>query len=254
MNKIISYLIICIFFISSLNAMELSGTVISDNEKIITSRYMGFIKDVYVKEGDFVKKGEKLFTIESSNIDSKKEELELGFQIQKNNYNNIKINYERYKRLYEKDLVPKYDVEQLELNLLNVKSMMDILQAKLKDLQYQYNYLKIVAPNNGLIIKKSIKSGEIFVPGTSAIIISDLDSLKIITTIAESDLKDIKVGKIVDISIDSIGLITKGEIVSIIPHLQNVTHSFEAKISFNTKGKIVYPGMYSKVNLNLENR
>ena len=33
---------------TSLNALELSGTVISDNEKIITSRYMGFIKKVYV--------------------------------------------------------------------------------------------------------------------------------------------------------------------------------------------------------------
>lgn len=254
MNKIVTYISIFVFFVSNLNAMELSGTVISDNEKIITSRYMGFIKDVYVKEGDFVKKGEKLFTIESSNIDSKKEELELSLQIQRNNYNNIKINYERYKRLYKKDLVPKYDVEQLELNLLNVKSMMNILQAKLKDLQYQYNYLKIVAPNNGLIIKKSIKSGEIFVPGSVAVVISDLDSLNIIITIAESDLKDIKVGKIVDISIASIGLITKGKIVSIIPHLQNVTHSFEAKISFDKKDKTVYPGMYSKVNLNLENK
>ena len=83
----------------SLNALELSGTVISDNEKIITSRYMGFIKKVYVSEGDFVKKGQLLYEIDSSNIDSNKKEAQFNLQIQQDNLNNIQTNYERYKRL-----------------------------------------------------------------------------------------------------------------------------------------------------------
>ena len=43
-----SILIICITSIYIFaNNIELSGTVISDNEKVITSRNMGFIKEVY---------------------------------------------------------------------------------------------------------------------------------------------------------------------------------------------------------------
>ena len=71
-----SILIICITSIYIFaNNIELSGTVISDNEKVITSRNMGFIKDVYVNEGSFVKKGQLLYEIDSSSVDSSKQEL-----------------------------------------------------------------------------------------------------------------------------------------------------------------------------------
>ena len=237
---------------TSLNALELSGTVISDNEKIITSRYMGFIKKVYVSEGDFVKKGQLLYEIDSSNIDSNKKEAQFNLQIQQNNLNNIQTNYERYKRLYEKDLVPKYDVEQLELKLKNIKNMIAIANAKLKEVNYQYRYLEIVAPNDGLIIKKSIKGGEMAMPSSPAMILSDLNSLKIKTNVSESNLSKIKIGQEAEILIESIGLNTKGKVASIIPNLQDMTHSFVLKLSFDTQNKKIYPGMYSKINIELE--
>jgi len=236
----------------NLNAIELSGTVISDNEKIITSRYMGFIKKVYVSEGDFVKKGQLLYEIDSSNIDSNKKEASLNLQIQENNLNNVQINYERYKRLYAKDLVPKYDVEQLELKLKNIKSMISIAKAKLKEVNYQYRYLEIVAPNNGLIIKKSIKSGEMAMPSSPAMVLSDLNSLKIKTNISESNLNKIKIGQEAEIIIESMGFTTKGKVSAIIPNMQDMTHSFVIKLSFDTKGKNIYPGMYTKINLKLD--
>ncbi len=233
-------------------AIELSGTVVSDNEKIITSRYMGFIKKVYVSEGDFVKKGQLLYEIDSSSIDSKKREAKLTLQMQENNLANIKINYERYKRLYAKDLVPKYDLEQLELKLNNVKNMISIAKAKLKEVNYQYNYLKIKAPNDGLVIKKSIKSGEMAMPSAPAIILSDLNSLKIKTNISERNLSKIKIGQEAKVFIESLNFETKAKVSSIIPSMQNMTHSFIIKLSFDTKEEKVYPGMYSKIILELD--
>ena len=229
------------------NDIELSGSVISDNEKVITSRHMGFIKDVYVNEGSFVKKGQLLYEIDSSSVDSLKQEALLNIQIQENKLANLQINHDRYQRLYEQDLVPKYDVEQLKLNLINTKSMILIAKAKLKEVNYQYNYLKIKAPNDGLIIKKSIKAGEMAMPSSPALILSDLSSLKIKTDISESNLNEIKINQEVDVSIPSINLNTSGKIVAIIPNVNTVTHSFTLKISFDKKDYRVYPGMYSKL-------
>lgn len=192
MKKVFIFITVLFFCITNLEAIELSGTIISDNEKIITSRYMGFIKKVYVSEGDFVKKGDLLYEIDSSNIDSNRQEAKLNIQIQENNLNNVQTNYERYKRLYEKDLIPKYDLEQLELNVKNIKNMISIAKAKLKEVNDQYRYLKIQAPNDGLIIKKSIKSGEMAMPSVPAMILSDLNSLKIKTDINESNLGENK--------------------------------------------------------------
>lgn len=252
MRKYLTALLITLTTTITANAVELSGTIISDNEKIITSRYMGFIKNVYVNEGDFVKKGQLLYEIDSSSIDSNRQEAQLNLQIQQNNLNNVKTNLDRYKRLYAKDLVPKYDVEQLELKLKNIKNMISIARAKLKEVNYQYNYLKIVAPNDGLVIKKSIKSGEMAMPSNPAIILSDLNSLKIKTNVSESNLGKIKIGQEANILIESIGLETTGKIASIIPNVQDMTHSFVLKLSFDTKQRQIYPGMYAKINLKMD--
>lgn len=241
-------LILCISTIYIFaNNIELSGTVISDNEKVITSRNMGFIKEVYVNEGSFVKKGDLLYEIDSSSVDSLKQEALLNLKIQENKLANIQLNYNRYKRLYKQDLVPKYDLEQIELNLLNIKNMILIAKAKLKEVSFQYNYLKIKAPNDGLIIKKSIKTGEMSMPSVPALILSDLTSLKIKTDISESSLEKIKLNQKVKVFIPSINLETSGKIDAIIPSINTVTHSFILKVSFNRKDATVYPGMYSKL-------
>ena len=251
MIKILLTTIFCVNLFA--NQLELSGTVISDNEKIITSRNMGYIKEVYVNEGSQVKKGDILYEIDSSSIDSNKKEVLLNLEILKNQEKNIQLNYNRYKRLQEQDLVSKYDLEQLELNLLNTKNMILITNAKLKEVDTQYDYLKIKAPNDGLIIKKSIKAGEMAMPSIPAFILTDLSNLLIKTDISETNLNSIKIGQSVDIEIASQNFKTKGVIEAIIPNTNAMTHSFILKISFNKENFNIYPGMYSKILIDLAN-
>ena len=251
MIKILLTTIFCVNLFA--NQLELSGTVISDNEKIITSRNMGYIKDVYVNEGSQVKKGDILYEIDSSSIDSNKKEVLLNLEILKNQEKNIQLNYNRYKRLQEQDLVSKYDLEQLELNLLNTKNMILITNAKLKEVDTQYDYLKIKAPNDGLIIKKSIKAGEMAMPSIPAFILTDLSNLLIKTDISETNLNSIKIGQEVNIEIASQNFKTKGIIEAIIPNINEMTHSFVLKISFNKEKFNIYPGMYSKILVDLAN-
>jgi membrane fusion protein (multidrug efflux system) len=251
MIKIILTTIFCVNLFAS--QIELSGTVISDNEKIITSRNMGYIKDVYVTEGSNVKKGDILYEIDSSNIDSNKKEVLLNLEILQNQAKNIELNYNRYKRLLTQDLVSKYDVEQLELNLLNTKNMISITNAKLKEINTQYDYLKIKAPNDGLIIKKSIKAGEMSMPTFPALILTDLSDLMIKTDISETNLNSIKIGQKVNVEIASQNFKTTGKIEAIIPNTKNMTHSFVLKISFDKENFSIYPGMYSKILIDLNN-
>ena len=251
MIKILLTTIFCVNLFA--NQLELSGTVISDNEKIITSRNMGYIKDVYVNEGSQVKKGDILYEIDSSSIDSNKKEVLLNLEILKNQAKNIEVNYNRYKRLQEQDLVSKYDVEQLELNLMNTKNMISITNAKLKEVDTQYDYLKIKAPNDGLIIKKSIKAGEMAMPSMPALILTDLSNLLIKTDISETNLNSIKIGQSVDIEIASQNFKTKGVVEAIIPNTNTMTHSFVLKISFNKENFNIYPGMYSKILIDIAN-
>ncbi len=250
MIKIILTTIFCLNLVAS--QLELSGTVVSDNEKMITSRNMGYVKAVLVDEGSSVKKGQVLYEIDSSNMDSNKKEAELNLEILQNQARNIELNLNRYKNLQAQDLVSKYDVEQLELNLSNIKNMITITSAKVKEVNAQYDYLKVKAPNDGLILKKSIKAGEMAMPGMPAFILTDLSTLLIKADISETNLNDVKVGQKVDIEIASQNFKTKGTITSIVPNMYGMTHSFIVKISFDKESFNIYPGMYSKISIDVK--
>ncbi|SFZ97869.1 Probable Co/Zn/Cd efflux system membrane fusion protein [hydrothermal vent metagenome] len=261
MKKIIVvFTIACITVVSALE-IDLTGSVVSDNQKMMTSRYMGYIKNMAVNEGDIVKKGQLLYEIDSKEIESAERQVDLGIsqarlalQMNKNQYNNILINLARHQRLYKKKMVSKYELETLELAAKNLKDMVTISQqqvaqaeAKKDEVTNQYNYLKISAPNDGVIVAKKINEGEMAIPGMPALVLTDLSSLKIIAEIAEAQLKDIHLGKDVEIQIPSLNFSTRGKISSIIPSSNPMTHKFKIKIKFDFKDREVYPGMYAKI-------
>ena len=249
MKKSIISMVLSFTFLSthlSAKTIELSATVISDNEKYITSRFMGFIKSVNVSEGDVIKKGTLLYAIDSTEIDSKKRQAILGVQMYENQYLTMKRNFERYQRLYKKGLVSRFEVEQLELGTKNLQDMLQISKLQVKEVENQYRYLTIKAPNDGVIVKKNIKAGEMAIPGMPALVLSDLSSLQIKTEVSENDLKNIYLGQEASIQIPSMNIETKGKIVAIIPSSNPMTHSFTIKLSFEKVANI-YPGMYSTV-------
>jgi len=241
--------------------LDLSGSVVSDNQKMMTSRYMGFVKNMAVSEGDIVKKGQLLYEIDSKEIEAAERQVDLAvsqarlaLQMNRNQYKNVMVNLERHKRLYKKHMVSKYELEQLELGAKNLRDMIKIAQeqvnqalAKKEEVLNQYQYLRIVAPNDGVIVAKKLNEGEMAIPGMPALVLTDLSKLKIVAEISETELKHIALKKKVDVTIPSIGLHTIGEISSIIPSSNPMTHKFKIKIKFDHKGKSVYPGMYAKL-------
>jgi len=243
--------------------LELSGSVVSDNQKMITSRFMGFIKNMKVGEGDMVKKGDLLYEIDSNEIDAAVRQVDLAItqarlalQMNENQLNNVLINLARNKRLYKKGMVSKFELENLELAAKNLKDMVKIAkkqveqaEAKKGEVLNQYKYLKIVAPNDGVIVGKMAKEGEMQIPGMPTLVLTDLSHLKVLVQINESDLKIAKIGKEVDVEIPSVNLKTKGKIVSIIPSSNPMTHKFKIKIKFDKGNAVVFPGMYAKVTV-----
>ncbi len=153
-------------------------------------------------------------------------------------------------------MVSKYQLENIQLAVKNLEDMVEISQKQVeqakamkKEVMNQYQYLKLRAPNNGVIIAKKLNAGEMAIPGMPGLVLTDLSRLSVMVEIAESDIKFMNMGKKVDISIPSLGFKTLGKIYSIIPSSNPMTHKFKMKIKFNTKGKSVYPGMYANVHI-----
>lgn len=239
---------LCLLSTTLFADFTLSGNVSSDNKKLLSTRNMGYVTNVFFNEGDYVLKGDKLLSIDTKEIDMKKEQLLNVLAIQQADYDNVLLNLNRYKRLLKEDMVSKYEVEQLELGLFKLKKSLNITNNRLQEVNNQYNYLNIVAPNSGLISVINYKVGELTIPAMPAIVLTDERDLKVFVEVPENKISKIKKGDEVFVEIENSGEFT-GNIFSIVKDLNPISHTFKVKISISKlfgKGDI-FPGSFAKV-------
>ncbi len=255
-------LIVTFLLITSLNANEiiLTGTVVSDGQKMIGSRYMGYIKKVFVKLGDKVKREDDLYEMESAEFDIMKSQADLMLEQSKivvEFWRKRLENINKKKNRIKKDRkIPMTDMDDLEAQAENVTAMLESAQVmveqasiKAKQLATVYNYLKMKAPSDGVVVQKNIKVGDMVMPGMLTIMLVDTESLEIDVSVSESIISKVKVGKRLAVEIPSIKYKTIGSIKAVIPDANPMTHKIKIRISFDRGEENIFPGMYAKVTL-----
>ncbi len=255
-------LIVSFLLIMSLRAdkITLTGTVVSDGQKMIGSRYMGYVKKVFVKLGDKVKREDDLYEMESAEFDIMKSQADLMLEQSK-----IVVEFWRKRlarinakkeKLKKRKKIPMMDLDDLESQAENFQAMLDSAQVmvnqasiKAKQMASIYNYIKMKAPSDGVVVQKNIKVGDMIMPGMLTIMIVDTEHLEIDVSISESIISKVHVGQRIPVDIPSIKFHTIGKIKAVIPDANPMTHKIKIRVSFDKKNKNIFPGMYAKVTL-----
>lgn len=226
---------------------------------------MGYIKHVYVKLGDKVKREQNLYEMESAEFDILKSQADLMVEQSQTVLDfwkrRLHILNEKRKRLKKRSKINGMfgDLDDLEEQAENARTMLEsakvmIKQANIKAKQMAsiYNYLKMKAPSDGVIVMKNIKEGDMVMPGMLTIMMVDTEDLAIDLSIPASDLKIVHVGQKVDVIIDALNFRTTGIVDAIIPDANPMTHKIKMRVTFDKKDANVYPGMYAKIVVDTE--
>jgi len=256
-------LIVTFLLIMTLKAdnITITGTVVSDGQKMIGSRYMGYIKKVFVKVGDKVKREDELYEMESAEFDIMKSQADLMLEQSKivvefwrKRLSNIN---KRKDRLKKRKSIPLMDIDDLDAQAENVSAMLDSAQVlvqqasiKAKQMASVFNYLKMKAPSDGVIVRRNIKPGDMVMPGMLTIMMTDTESLEIHVSVSESIIAKVKVGQQLVVKIPSIEYKTIGTIKAIVPDANPMTHKIQMRITFDRGDQNIFPGMYAKVIIN----
>ena len=255
-------LIITFLLIMSLHADDITvtGTVVSDGQKMIGSRYMGYIKKVYVKVGDHVKREDVLYEMESAEFDIMKSQADLMLEQSKivvEFWRKRLVNIDKKKKRLEKRTKTKSilgDLDDLTSQAENVKAMLDSAQVmveqasiKAKQMASVFNYLKMKAPSDGVIVRRNINVGDMIMPGMLTIMMVDTENLEIHVSVSESIIAKVSIGQQLMVKIPSIKYSTIGIIKAIVPAANPMTHKIQMRIAFDRGDKNVFPGMYAKV-------
>jgi RND family efflux transporter MFP subunit len=264
------YIVLFLITLSSLFSADLvlTGTVISNNQKMIPARYMGYIKKINFEIGDMVEREDVLFEMESAEFDILESQADLAleqaklmlnvYQTKFNGVKKEKRDLERDRKLYSKEKFGfemsdlKQSSESVSASLESAQVLVKQASEKTKQFATIAGYLKVKAPNNGILVEKRIKIGDMVAPGMLTMIIVDMENLEIEAEVAESDLKYVRKNKVVDVKIPSLGYKASGYIKAIVPSANPMAHTFKIPNHFEKKNDKIFPGMYAKVYVDLK--
>jgi RND family efflux transporter MFP subunit len=150
-----------------------SGQLTTDDQTILGFKTSGIVQSVVVKEGDFVKEGQVLATLDLSEINTYVSQAKHGFE-------KAQRDFKRTTNLY-KDSVAT--LEQLQ----NAETALAVAKEQLNAALFNKSFSVIHAPSNGYVLKKFVNSGQVVDVGDPILLTNGAGDGKWILKIGVSD-------------------------------------------------------------------
>jgi len=269
-----------------------SGIIKSKNQYQAFATVNGIIQEIYVNEGDTLKKGQKILLISNETQKLNKENALLSAQFSDNKNNQGKLNdaqqlvelakiklrndsslFFRQKVLWEKNVGSKIDLDQKELNYQNSKSNYFSSQTKYEDLKRQIDFSSSQSKKNLEISSKlendfTLKSeidgvvfsilktkGEMVSLQTPLAIIGDASEYILEMQVDEYDIFKIKIGQFVYVTLDSYkGQVFEAKVSKIFPIMNERSKSFLVEAEFINPPPTLLPNISLEANIVLKTK
>ncbi|MEK6477247.1 efflux RND transporter periplasmic adaptor subunit [Catalinimonas sp. 4WD22] len=150
-----------------------SGQFTTDDETTLSFKSGGVIKDIFVKEGDFVRKGQLLATLDLTEIKTGVNQAELAYQ-------KAQRDFKRAENLYRDSVAT---LEQYQ----NAQTALALAEEQLKSVKFNLNYAEIRAAADGYVLKKFVNAGQVVSSGAAIIRINGAGNSHWIFKAAVSD-------------------------------------------------------------------
>jgi len=227
-----------------------SGTFISDERVEIASRISGFIRELPVREGEVIKKGQALVTIDPTEVQTNITEAEARLTQAKRKATEAEAEYKRHKNLYEQKLIAEQLFRKVELQHQLAQEDLRVAEGALEQARALLEYARIKSPVTGVVVEKYKQNGDLTTPGAAILAVEDPSRIVLRTFINEAYLENIKEGDTVQVALDQRQTPLKGTVTHMVPSADPSTHSFLVKIALDDIGQ-VRVGMFARVEFDM---
>jgi len=240
------------------NIYEATGTVRARTSAVISSKVMGYVREVHVATGDHVREGQPLIALEARDLDAAYRQAEAAEAEARSavpeadnavaaaqaSLNLAQATYKRMKDLFDKDSISnqEFDEATARLKLAQTGHQMAVarraqLDAKIAQTaqavasaEITRSYAQLAAPFAGTVTAKSVDPGVLAAPGAPLLTIEREGAYRLEATVEESKLPLIRTGQPVSVALDGIGRPIEGRVSEIVPAIDAASRSFLVKV------------------------
>lgn len=117
----------------------------------IRPKVSGFITKVHVDEGDFVRRGQVLFSIDRVQYEAAVKSAEAAVRVARTTVSTQKLTVKNKKMLHEKKIISDYDMEMAENQLASAEAQLASARAQLIDARNSLSFCSVTSPSDGVV-------------------------------------------------------------------------------------------------------
>jgi len=218
------------------DAINLPGVVEPWTSLELMAKVKGSIAEVLVQEGSVVREGDILARIEA-------DDYRIALDSATAAYTRAKSDFERKKEMLSRKITSQADLEISETQMLTAKAAME-------DAQLQLSRCTITAPIGGVIRRLDAKIGLLLSIGDPIAEILQIDRVKAVVGIPESDIDAVRRITEVDLTIQALGdLEVRGIKYFLSPSPETTARLYRLELEIDNSSGAILPGMFFRAHV-----
>jgi len=241
---------------------KFSARMKGQNDVTITPQVSGQLMKICVTEGQQVKKGQTLFTIDSRNAQLELEAAQANLQAALAQENSAKLEYESNKNLFEKKIVSSYMLNNSENSYKQAQASVAQARSAVNRAKVNLGFCTITAPVSGIIGEIPVRVGDQVSPMTQLTMLSGNTTMyaefSVNEAVVEAMVQNGMKAAEVDEYIANLPPVTfvmkngteyphKGRVVSLTGVVNDATGSLTSKVSFPNPDGHLYSGIQGTI-------
>jgi len=170
------------------------GNVEAYNTVSVKSQVTGVLQKAHFKEGQDVKKGQLLFTIDPRPLEAALKQVEANLARDSAQLRNWREQLKRYAELVDKQYVSREQYDQIKTNADAAESVVDADKAAVENAKVQLSYCYIYSPIDGRVGSLLVNEGNLVRvnDGAPLVVINQVSPINVTFSVPEVNLTDLR--------------------------------------------------------------
>lgn len=225
--------------------ITLDASIEALNQATLSAQTTGRVIKINFDTNDYVTEGDVLLEITSKEQGAKLAASEADLRRAKAAYNEARLDYNRYKKLYPKGAISKGELDRSEANARTSKQQIKAAEANLVQAKESLKYTIIKAPFSGIVTKRHIEMGETISPGQALFSGMSLDKLRAVSEVPQRYIETLRKNPEFTITLND-GSTLFSDDITLFNYAENQSHSFKIRINLPATKVTLLPGMWVK--------
>ncbi len=228
-----------------------NGYLETDLDIDVKPEISGKIIKINTEEGDFVKKGQVLAQIETTQYQNQIKAKEAQIESTKAQLEEKKSFFEKRKLLFEKNLISEEEFLSAKTSYETLLNKLKSLEAELENLKKNLKDTFLTSPFTGFVNKKYVSIGDYVTPNTKTFNIVSTEEMKAVFKVPQRLFKFIHKGKQVKIEVKDYGTFNSKVVYTSPKFDQNSMATIKTLI---TNAVNLRPNMYAVAVINYDKK